>query len=171
MSNVIYPGSFDPITNGHLDIIKRGVQMFGHVTVLVLNNSQKNLLFSLSERVSIINRVLEEYNIEGVNVDTNDGLLIDYARKMGSTVVIRGLRAITDFEYELQLAQVNHVQYPKLETVFLTTSLNYSYLSSSIVREFALYDGDISKFVPECIIPTVYEKCKLKKETVNAKPD
>lgn len=162
MSKAIYPGSFDPITFGHIDIITRAAEMFDSLTVVVLNNSQKNSLFSVEERVSMIQSIINESGLKNVNVDTNDGLLVDYARLTGSNIVIRGLRAITDFEYELQIAQVNRVQNSELETVFLTTSLNYSYLSSSIVKEFASYGGDISKFVPKQIIPLV--EAKYKKE-------
>lgn len=162
MSKVIYPGSFDPITFGHLDIIKRAYRMFGDLTVVVLNNRQKNPLFSVSERVSMIQKVLMDMGLTAVKVDTNEDLLVDYARRTGASVVIRGLRAISDFDYELQIAQVNHVQYEGIETVFLATSLNYSYLSSSVVREFASYGGDISRFVPEHIIPLIQAKyiCK-----------
>lgn len=160
MKNTIYPGSFDPITFGHIDIIKRAAKIFDNVIVVVLNNSQKNSLFSVSERVSMIQDIIKEEGLNNVTVDTNDGLLVDYAKTKDANVVIRGLRAITDFEYELQIAQVNHVQYEDLETVFLTTSLNYSYLSSSIVKEFASYGGDISNFVPKSIIPLIYNKFK-----------
>lgn len=158
MRRAIYPGSFDPITFGHLDIIKRSSKMFDEIIVLVLNNSQKNSLFSPDERVSMIKGLVESY--ENVRVDTHDALLIDYAKKNDAPIVIRGLRAITDFEYELQIAQTNHVQYEGLETVFLTTSLAYSYLSSTVVREFASYGSDISHFVPKSIIPLVEAKYK-----------
>lgn len=162
MKKAIYPGSFDPITFGHLDLIKRAAGMFGSLTVVVLNNSQKNSLFSAPERVSMIRGILDSEGLSDVVVDTNDGLLVDYARSTGADLIVRGLRAISDFDYELQIAQVNHVQYENLETVFLATSLNYSYLSSSIVREFASYGGDISKFIPESIVPLVEQKYKNK---------
>lgn len=160
MSKALYPGSFDPITFGHIDIIKRAADMFDELVVVVLNNSQKNSLFSAQNRVSMVQDIIAECGLKNVTVDTNDGLLVDYAKKSNAHIIIRGLRAITDFEYELQIAQVNHVQYEDLETVFLITSLNYSYLSSTIVKEFASYGGDISKFVPKCIIPLIEAKYK-----------
>ena len=156
MKRAIYPGSFDPITNGHLDIIRRSAKLFDEVVIAVLNNSQKNPLFSVNERVNMIKELTKD--IPNVKVDSFQGLTIDYAREIEATVMIRGLRAVSDFEYELQIAQTNKVQYPEIETVFLNSDLNYSYLSSSIVREFASYGGDISKFVPEEIIPTIREK-------------
>lgn len=158
MKKAIYPGSFDPITFGHIDIIKRASKLFDQLTVLVLNNKQKNPLFLAENRVSMISSVLDELGLQNVDVDVDSGLLIDYCKTHDSHIVIRGLRAITDFEYELQIAQVNNVQYPEFETVFLNTSLEYSYLSSTIVREYASYGGDISKFVPKSIIPLIEEK-------------
>ena len=156
MKRAIYPGSFDPITFGHLDIIARSADLFDEVVVGVLDNSAKTALFSAQERVSMIDGLLSAYS--NVSVRAFGGLLIDFAKQIDAHVVIRGLRAVTDFEYELQIAQTNRVEYPKLDTVFLTTSLNYSYLSSTIVREFASYGGDISHFVPEEIIPLIQEK-------------
>lgn len=158
MRKAIYPGSFDPITNGHLDIIKRSANLFDELVIGVLNNSAKNPLFSIDERVNIIRELTKD--IPNVTVDSFDGLLVDYAASIDASVVIRGLRAVTDFEYELQIAQTNKVEYPKLETLFMTSSLQYSYLSSTIVREFASYGGDIEKFVPESIIPLIQEKFK-----------
>ena len=158
MRKAIYPGSFDPITTGHLDIIKRSANLFDELVIGVLNNSAKNPLFSIDERVNIIKELTKD--IPNVTVDSFDGLLVDYAASVDASVVIRGLRAVTDFEYELQIAQTNKVEYPKLETLFMTSSLQYSYLSSTIVREFASYGGDITKFVPESIIPLIQEKFK-----------
>ncbi len=156
MKKAIYPGSFDPVTFGHLDIIERSSKIFDEIVVGVLNNSQKNSLFSADERVTMIKDLVKD--CPNVSVVSFEGLTIDFAREMDANIIIRGLRAVTDFEYELQIAQVNHVEYSDLETVFLTTSLNYSYLSSSVVREFASHGGDISKFVPKEIIPRIMEK-------------
>ena len=156
MRTAIYPGSFDPITFGHLDIIKRSACMFDKLVVGVLNNSAKKSLFTVDERVAMIDSLIQDY--PNVEVDSFDGLMIDYAKQIGASVVIRGLRAVTDFEYELQIAQTNRVESPDIDTVFLTTSLKYSYLSSTIVKEFASYGGDISKFVPKEIIPLIMEK-------------
>ncbi len=162
MSKAIYPGSFDPVTFGHLDIITRSAAIFDELIVGVLNNSEKNALFSVDERVSMLKELTKEN--PNVTVDSFDGLLVDYMKKSGATIIVRGLRAVTDFEYELQIAQTNHVEYPKAETVFLTTNLKYSYLSSSIVREFAAYGGDITKFVPPQFVDRIYEKSNIKKQ-------
>lgn len=162
MKIALYPGSFDPVTFGHLDIINRSAKLFDELIVGILNNSQKNALFSVDERVSMIKELTQE--LPNVEVTSFDGLMVEFARKIHATCVIRGLRAVTDFEYELQIAQSNKIQYPELETIFLTTDLHYSYLSSTIVREFASYGGDISKFVPAAIIPKVMEKYSIKKK-------
>ena len=156
MKKAIYPGSFDPLTFGHLDIINRASKIVDELVVGVLNNSAKNSLFSLEERVSMIEEMTQD--LPNVSVASFDGLLVDYMKEIEATIIIRGLRAVTDFEYELQIAQSNHVQNPKVETIFLTTSLQYSYLSSTIVKEFASYGGDISKFVPEQFIDKIYAK-------------
>ena len=144
MKRAIYPGSFDPITFGHLDIIERSSKIVDELVVGVLHNSAKKSLFSLDERVSMIKETTK--NLPNVKVESFDGLLVDYMNKIDASIIIRGLRAVTDFEYELQIAQSNHVQNEQIETIFLTTNLNYSYLSSTIVKEFASYGGDISKF-------------------------
>ena len=156
MKKAIYPGSFDPITFGHLDIIERSSKIVDELVIGVLNNSAKNSLFSLDERVSMLEEMTKD--LPNVTVSSFNGLLVDYMREIGATINIRGLRAVTDFEYELQIAQTNHVQNPDMETIFLTTNLKYSYLSSTIVKEFASYGGDISKFVPEPIIEKIYKK-------------
>jgi pantetheine-phosphate adenylyltransferase len=161
MGKAIYPGSFDPVTFGHLDMIKRSAAITDELIVGVLNNSAKNSLFSVDERVSMLKELTKD--IPNVTVDSFDGLLVDYMKKSGATIIVRGLRAVTDFEYELQIAQTNHVEYPEAETIFLTTNLKYSYLSSSIVREFAAYGGDISNFVPPQFIDRIYEKYNIKK--------
>ena len=161
MKRAIYPGSFDPLTLGHLDIIERAAEIVDELVVGVLNNSAKNSLFSLEERVSMIKEITD--SIPNVTVASFDGLLVDYMKEIDATIIVRGLRAVTDFEYELQIAQSNHVQNPDVETIFLTTSLKYSYLSSTIVKEFASYGGDISKFVPACFIDRIYDKYNISK--------
>lgn len=160
MKKAIYPGSFDPLTFGHLDMIERSASIVDELVVGVLNNSAKNSLFSLEERVSMIKEMTKDY--PNVMVTSFDGLLVDHMREIGATIIVRGLRAVTDFEYELQIAQTNHVQEPGIETIFLTTNLKYSYLSSTIVKEFASYGGDISKFVPEQFIDRIYAKYNIK---------
>ena len=148
--------AIDPVTFGHLDIIERSSKIFDEGVIGVLNNSAKNALFTTEERVSMIQQLVIDY--PNVTVDSFEGLLVDYARSIDANVIIRGLRAVTDFEYEIQIAQTNKVEYPELETIFLTTGLHYSYLSSTIVREFASYGGDISRFVPAEIIPLIQAK-------------
>ncbi|BAK48253.1 MAG: pantetheine-phosphate adenylyltransferase [Lachnospiraceae bacterium] len=162
MSIAIYPGSFDPLTYGHLDIIERSAQMADKLIVAVLCNSAKNPLFSTDERVSMIKDLTA--HIPNVSVDTFDGLTAEYADRVGATIVVRGLRAVTDFEYELQIAQTNRIVNPKLDTIFLTTNLKYSYLSSTIVKEVAQYNGDISHFVPPSIADRVRSKFSKNKE-------
>ena len=161
MKRAIYPGSFDPLTLGHLDMIKRSAKIVDELVIGVLNNSAKNSLFSLDERVSMIKEMTE--SMPNVAVASFDGLLVDYMKEINATIIVRGLRAVTDFEYELQIAQTNHVENPEVETIFLTTSLQYSYLSSTIVKEFASYGGDISKFVPARFIDRIYEKYHISK--------
>ena len=161
MKKAIYPGSFDPLTLGHLDIIERSAKIVDELVVGVLNNSAKNSLFSLDERVSMIKEMTD--SMPNVTVTSFNGLLVDYMREIDATIIVRGLRAVTDFEYELQIAQTNHVENPEVETIFLTTSLQYSYLSSTIVKEFASYGGDLSKFVPARFIDRIYEKYQIKK--------
>ena len=161
MKRAIYPGSFDPLTLGHLDMIERSAKIVDELVIGVLNNSAKNSLFSLDERVSMIKEMTE--SMPNVTVASFDGLLVDYMKEISATIIVRGLRAVTDFEYELQIAQTNHVENPEVETIFLTTSLQYSYLSSTIVKEFASYGGDISKFVPARFIDRIYEKYHISK--------
>ena len=161
MKRAIYPGSFDPLTLGHLDMIERSAKIVDELVIGVLNNSAKNSLFSLDERVSMIKEMTE--SMPNVTVASFDGLLVDYMKEINATIIVRGLRAVTDFEYELQIAQTNHVENPEVETIFLPTSLQYSYLSSTIVKEFASYGGDISKFVPARFIDRIYEKYHISK--------
>jgi pantetheine-phosphate adenylyltransferase len=158
----IYPGSFDPITLGHLDIIVRASGLVDKLIIGVLNNKAKKPLFTSEERVELIERVIRENTkLNSVEVIAFDGLLINFARQQNANIIVRGLRAITDFEYELQIAQTNHKLDAKVDTVFFTTSVEYSYLSSSAVREIAAFDGDIRQFVPECIVQSIYDKIKL----------
>ncbi len=161
MKIAIYPGSFDPVTYGHLDIIKRSAALFDSLVIGVLSNSAKISLFSPDERVSMIRDLVKE--IPNVSVRSYDGLLVNFADEVGASAIIRGLRAVTDFEYELQMAQTNKVENSNIETVFLTTDLHYSYLSSTVVREFASYGGDISAFVPPSVVPLVQEKYNKKR--------
>lgn len=157
----IYPGSFDPVTFGHLDIIKRSSEIVDELVVGVLNNNAKSPLFSVEERVKMLNEVSKE--LDNVKVVPFEGLLVEFARKMNAKMIVRGLRAITDFEYELQMAQTNHKLEKGLETIFLTTSLEYSYLSSTTVKEVAAFGGDISQFVPEIVIDRIQEKMYQKR--------
>jgi len=154
----LYPGSFDPVTLGHLDIIKRSAAMLDELVIAVLNNSNKNPLFSVEERVQMLEMAVKD--IKNVKVKSFAGLTVDFAREQKANIIVRGLRAITDFEYELQIAQTNHKLEPGVDTMFLTTSVEYSYLSSSIVKEIARYGGNIHEFLPECIVDLVYTKAK-----------
>lgn len=160
MSKAIYPGSFDPVTLGHLDVIKRAAESFDEVIVGVLKNSAKNPLFTVDERVEMLREVCAD--ISNVRVEYFDGFTVDFAKKCGAKVIVRGLRAITDFEYEIQLAQTNRVLNPEVDTLFLTTRVDYSYLSSSIVREVASLGGDIKQFVPEQIVDRIYKRYREK---------
>ena len=161
----IYPGSFDPVTQGHLDIILRASKLVDKLIIGVLVNGAKKPMFSMEERVELIQRVTG--NLPNVEVEAFDGLLVDFAGQKGASVLVRGLRAVTDFEYELQIAQTNHKLNPLVDTIFLTTSVEYSYVSSSIVREIASYGGDISQFVPECIVDDIYKKAGEEKPSEN----
>lgn len=157
MKAAIYPGSFDPVTYGHLDVIRRAAEIFDELTVSVLNNKTKTPLFSVEERVKILEEATKD--LRNVKIDSFSGLLIDYAAEKKVHVAIRGLRAITDFEYELQIAQTNHkLSGGRLDTMFLTTTLEYAYLSSSSVKEIASFGGDISQCVPDFVTKLIYEK-------------
>ena len=162
MLRAIYPGSFDPVTNGHLDVIRRASGLVDELIVGVLNNKAKTPLFSVEERVKMLKEVTTE--LPGVKIIPFEGLLIDFAKEMSAKMVVRGLRAVTDFEYELQMAQTNHKLAEDIETVFLTTSLKYSYLSSTIVKEVAAFGGDISQFVPEHVEERIKSKITKKGE-------
>lgn len=156
MRRAIYPGSFDPATKGHIDMIERSAKLVDELVVGVLNNSAKNSLFLADERVSMLEELT--LHLPNVTIDSFDGLLVDYAKRINATIIVRGLRAVTDFEYELQISQTNHEVFSDIETIFLTTRLEYAYLSSTIVKEFASYGGDISRFVPSQIIGRIYAK-------------
>ena len=154
----IYPGSFDPVTNGHLDIIDRCSKKFDKVIVAVLNNSSKNSMFSVKERSELLEEVLKDY--KNVEIDTFSGLLIDYVKENNIDVIVRGLRAVSDYEYEMQMALTNKSLYNDVETVFLISSTQYSFLSSSIVKEVAMFNGDISSLVPKIVKDAIKEKTK-----------
>jgi pantetheine-phosphate adenylyltransferase len=156
MKSAIYPGSFDPVTLGHLDIIKRSAGLTDYLIVAVLNNSSKTPLFSVDERVNMLKDATKD--LTNVEVISFSGLLVDFAGQHDCNVIIRGLRAVTDFEYELAMSQTNRVVNPDIDTIFLNTSLKYAYLSSSTVKEVAKYGGDVSKFVPENVIEPIYKK-------------
>ena len=159
MATAVYPGSFDPVTLGHMDIIERTARMFDHVIIGVLQNNSKTPLFSVEERVNILEKATQD--VPNVEVKPFEGLSVNFARENHAQVIIRGLRAVTDFEYELQMAQTNRVLAPDVDTVFLTTSLEYAYLSSTILKEVAHFGGDLSKFAPAEITDAVIEKIRL----------
>ena len=156
MTRAVYPGSFDPVTKGHLDVIERSAALVDELIVAVLKNNAKTPLFSVEERVKMLEDVTR--HIPNVRVESFCGLSVEFARQRGAKALVRGLRAVTDFEYELQMAQTNRVLAPDVDTVFLTTSLEYAYLSSTIMKEVAMFDGDISKFAPPQITEAVRAK-------------
>lgn len=156
MKIAVIPGSFDPVTNGHLDIIRRTASLFDKVYVGILKNSSKHPLFTVEERAELIKRVTAD--IPNVEVEGFDGLLVDYARSRGARFIVKGLRAVSDFEYEFQMALINKSINPDVETFFITTNCSYSYLSSSIVKEVASYGGPISDFVPKEIEKEIIAK-------------
>ena len=156
MATAVYPGSFDPVTRGHLDIIKRAAKINDRLIVAALINSAKNPLFTVEERVALL-RVLQN-GIQNVSVESFDGLTVEFAKKRHASVMVRGLRAVTDFENEIQLAQTNHALMPGIETMFLATSIKWSYLSSTIVKEAARYGSNISKFVTPNVEDAIHAK-------------
>ncbi|KOP81963.1 pantetheine-phosphate adenylyltransferase [Cytobacillus solani] len=157
----VCPGSFDPITYGHLDIIKRGAKVFDQLYVVVLNNSAKHPLFSVNERIELIKEVTKD--IPNVKVDSFQGLLVDYAKSVNASAIIRGLRAVSDFEYEMQITSMNRVLNDEIETFFIMTNNQYSFLSSSIVKEVAKYNGKISELVPYSVEIALKEKFEGKR--------
>ena len=158
---IVYAGTFDPITNGHLDIMKRAVKLFKKLVVLVVSHSEKSPLFSLEERIKFIQEATKE--CKGVEIDSFDGLLMDYMRKKRAKIVIRGLRAVSDFDYEFQLSQLNRKLYPEVETVFIMPSEEHFFLSSSMLKEIASYGGDVSQFVPAIVSKALRKKFEIQK--------
>jgi pantetheine-phosphate adenylyltransferase len=154
----IYPGTFDPITNGHLDLIARAAKLFEKVIVAVAVNAGKAPLFSLQERVNLAGQAVSAY--ENVKVIGFDNLLVDCARQHGASVILRGLRAVSDFEYEFQMAGMNRNLAPELETIFLTPPEQYTFISSSVIKAIAELNGDISSFVPDCVYQQLLQKFK-----------
>jgi len=160
----VYPGSFDPITNGHMDIITRGLRMFDELIVLIAYNPNKKTLFSVSERLEVIREVIKDFN--NVRVDSYDGLLVDFVRNVGANVILRGLRALSDFDYEFQLALINRRLNREIETVFLMTGYKWFYTSSTIINEAASLGGSVKGLVPDIVNQKMLEKYACKKETL-----
>lgn len=158
MRLAVCPGSFDPITLGHMDIISRASKLFDKVIVLVAVNAAKKPSFSPEERISMINKALSEIGADNVVVDVSDGLIADYVKNVGAVAIVKGLRAVTDFEYEFQMALINRSLYHDAETLFLTTSTEHMFLSSSAVKQVASFGGDISGFVPPCILEDIEKR-------------
>lgn len=156
MTVAVYPGSFDPVTLGHMDIIERTARMMDHVIIGVLKNNSKTPLFSLEERVKMLEDIVS--HLSNVEVRSFDGLLVDFVHQCNASVVVRGLRAITDFEYELQMAQTNRVMAPDIDTIFLTTNLSYSYLSSTTVKEIAFFHGPLEAFLHPSVAKQVRKR-------------
>ncbi|MBQ8795865.1 MAG: pantetheine-phosphate adenylyltransferase [Clostridia bacterium] len=156
MKTVICPGSFDPVTKGHMDIIERASRLFDKVVVAVLNNSSKNPCFTIEERIGLLKETTT--HLKNVEIETFDGLLVDFAKIKGASAVVKGLRAVTDFEYEFQMSMINKKLCPEVETIFLNTSQEYMYLSSSVVKQIAAAGGDISLFVPEEIRDKIVDR-------------
>ena len=164
MKIAIYPGSFDPITSGHLNIIRRAAAIFDKLIVCVMVNSDKNAMFNMHERAALIAKVTSD--LPNVEVDCSNELLADYAKRRGSCVIVKGLRAGSDFENEFQMALINHKINPELDTMFLTASSEYMYLSSSTVKELGTYGVDLSDFLPAEIIPDFQERIKIRKNNI-----
>ena len=159
MPTAIYPGSFDPITKGHLDVVARASHMFGQIIMAVVDESSKNQLFALDERVALAQAAVA--HLPNVTVEPFAGLLVDFAKKHNATVIVRGLRAISDFEYEFKMSQMNKVLYPQAETVFVMASLEYTFLSSSLVKEVVHLGGDVSTLVPPEVLKALSQRPEL----------
>lgn len=164
MKVAVCPGSFDPVTLGHLDIITRASKLFDKVIVVVMSNAAKSPLFTQVERMELLQKAISEAGITNVMVDCYDGLLADYVKMRQATAIVKGLRAVSDFEYEFQMALTNRKLNPVAETVFLTTAAENLYLSSSLVKQVARLEGDITDFVPACILPDIQEKFRKERE-------
>lgn len=158
MVKAVYAGSFDPVTFGHLDIIERSSRVVDELVVGVLYNQSKSPLFSVEERVKMLEEVTDKFS--NVTIRSFSGLQVEFAKECGAHILVRGLRAISDFDYELQMAQTNRIISPELDTMFLTTSLEYAYLSSTTVKEVASFGGDISAFVPSCVGEKIQQRMK-----------
>ncbi len=156
MAKAVYPGSFDPITLGHLDVIRRAARATDKLIIGILRNTKKKPLFSLEERKRMIEDCVSD--IENVTVKVFDGMTVDFARENDANIIVRGLRAVSDFEYEMQMAQTNHTIDPQVDTIFFTTSLEYAFLSSTIVKEVGYYGKDVSHYVPEPVVRKLREK-------------
>ncbi len=159
MKQAIYPGTFDPVTNGHVDVIKRAARLFGRVIVAVHEDSSKSCLFSAEERIRLVKEAVK--GIKGITVEGFSGLLVDYCRRKGADIIIRSLRAVSDFDYEFQMAVINSELYKDIDTVFLMTDKRYFFLSSSIVKDVAIRGGDISGLVPPAVRGLIQEKVSL----------
>lgn len=156
----VYPGTFDPITNGHLDIIKRGTALFDKLYVVIPNNLAKQTLFTIDERKKLLEEVLKDY--ENIEIATTDLLTVEFAKQVNATAMLRGLRMVSDFEYELQMATLNKCLDDEIETIFIMSSHEYSFLSSSSVKEIVKFNGDVSMFVPKCVELALHQKINNK---------
>jgi pantetheine-phosphate adenylyltransferase len=162
VTTAIYPGSFDPLTFGHVDVVERSARLFDHVIVSILTNAQKAPLFTVEERIEIMNEILKR-RFKNVEVDVFHGLLVDYAKQKKAQVIVRGIRAVTDYEYEFQMALMNRRLMPDIETVFMTPAENYSYLSSRLVKEIAELGGSVRGLVPEIVENRLKQRFKKEK--------
>ena len=154
----VYPGTFDPITNGHTDLVNRGVKIFDKVIIAVAQNPSKNTLFNVKERIEFIQEIFDANS--QVEIYSLDKLLVDFANNHNATVILRGLRAVSDFEYEVQLASMNRSMEPNIESVFMSPAEEYGFLSSSIIKEIAKHDGDLSKFVDKAVLAALQKKLR-----------